>query len=272
MSLTMSSPVDFSSYQTLLFAREGGVLNVIFNLPEKANAFNPEMEREFRRFLFEVPTDDATKVIVLTGAGKTFSAGGDLNQMRELIDKPELFYPSLVEAKQLINLLLDCPQPIISKINGHAVGLGATIALFADISFAAEHVKIADPHVLVGFVVGDGGSIIWPQLVGLNRAKEYLLTGDAVPAPEAAQMGLINHCVAADELDERVSELAQRIANGATRAVQWTKATLNIGVKQVVAATMDAGIAFEALSNSTHDHKEALAAMVEKRKPEFTGN
>jgi len=229
------------------------------------------MEREIRRFLFEVPTDEATKVIVLTGAGKTFSAGGDLNQMAEIIDKPELFYPSMVEARQLVTLMLDCPQPIISKINGHAVGLGATIALFADITFAAEHAKIADPHVLVGFVSGDGGAVIWPQLVGLNKAKEYLFTGDAVRAPEAERIGLINHCVAAEELDERVNALAQRIAKGASRAIQWTKATINIGIKKSAAATMDAGLAYECISNNTVDHKEALAAMREKRTPNFVG-
>jgi enoyl-CoA hydratase len=268
----MSNPLDFLSYQTLHFERDGGVLTVTFNSPETANAFGPEMEGELRRFLFEVPTDKQTKVIILTGAGKTFSAGGDLDEMRKLIDKPELFYPSLHGAKQLVTLMLDCPQPIISKINGHAIGLGATVALFADITFAAEHAKIADPHVLVGFVAGDGGSVIWPQLVGLNKAKEYLFTGDSVPAPEAERLGLINHCVPAEELDERVNQLAQRIANGAARAIQWTKATINIGIKQAATATMDAGIAFEALSNSTRDHREALEAMTEKRKPEFTGD
>lgn len=264
--------MNLDCYTTLLLQRDGNVLNVSFNRPEASNAFNPQMEVELRRFLMEVAHDAQTHVVVLTGAGKHFSAGGDLGYIREVMERPELFFPTIVEAKQLVQLLLDCPKPIIAKINGHAIGLGATLALFCDITFAANHAKIADPHVLVGFAAGDGGSIIWPQLVGYNRAKEYLLTGDAITAPEAERLGLINHAVPAEELDGRVSDLARRIASGPTRAVQWTKATINIGLKQLAAQAMDASIAYEALSNITADHREAVMAMIEKRKPNFTGN
>lgn len=259
-------------YQTLLLAREGKVLQASFNRPDSSNAFDPQMESELRRLLLEVAHDPQTHVLVLTGAGRHFSAGGDLGQIRELIDQPAKFFPSMVEAKQLVQLLLDCPKPIIAKINGHAMGLGATLALYCDITFAAEHAKIADPHVVVGFAAGDGGSIIWPQLIGYNRAKEYLFTGQALLAPEAERLGLINHAVPAAELDQRVSELAQRIANGPARAIQWTKAAINIGLKQLAAQAMDASIAYEALSNITADHREAVYAMLEKRAPQFSGD
>ena len=263
--------MEVDGYKTLLLQRDGKVLTATLNRPEASNAFVPVMESELRRFLLEVAHDRETHVIVLTGAGRHFSAGGDLNQIREVLEHPELFFQSIIEAKQLIQLLLDCPKPIIAKINGHAIGLGATVALFCDISFAASHAKIADPHVLVGFAAGDGGSIIWPQLIGYNRAKEYLLTGDAILAPEAERLGLINRSVPPEELDQRVSDLAQRIANGASRAIQWTKASINIGLKQLVGQAMDASIVYEALSNITADHREAVMAMVEKRKPQFIG-
>ncbi|MBV8062813.1 MAG: enoyl-CoA hydratase/isomerase family protein, partial [Nevskia sp.] len=128
------------------------------------------------------------------------------------------------------------------------------------------------PHVQVGFVAGDGGAVIWPQLIGYNKAKEYLLTGDPILAPDAEKLGLINHAVPAEELDERVRAFAQRLANGASRAVQWTKASINIGLKQLAHSVMDASMAYEALSNITRDHREAVAALTEKRKPKFTGD
>ena len=147
---------------------------------------------EFERFIFDVSRDDATHVIVLSGAGKAFSAGGDLEQMQRLVDQPHLMYPEAGIAKRLIASFLDIPQPVIAKVNGAAMGLGSTLALFCDISFAANHAKIADPHVKVGFVAGDGGAVIWPQLIGYARAKQYLLTGDVITGEEAARIGLVN--------------------------------------------------------------------------------
>jgi len=264
--------VNFAGYEAILLERNGKVLNATFNRPEASNAFDPTLESEFRRLLVEVAHDDETRVLVITGAGRHFSAGGDLNQIRRIAEDPKLFYPSIYEAKQLIQLMLDCPIPIIAKINGHAIGLGATVALFCDITFAAEHAKIGDPHVMVGFVAGDGGSVIWPQLIGYNRAKEYLLTGDPIPAPEAERLGLINHCVPAEALDERAAALAARIADGPARAVQWTKMSINIGLKHQAMQILDASMAYEALSNHTADHREAVLAMAEKRKPNFSGD
>jgi enoyl-CoA hydratase len=156
------------------------------------------------------------------------------------------------------------PKPIIAKINGHAIGLGATIALFCDVTFAADHAKIADAHVVIGFSAGDGGAIIWPQLIGFNRAKEYLFTGEPILAPDAARLGLINYSVPAGELDLRVQLFARKVASMPPRAVQWTKATVNIGLKQLASGILDASLAYEALSNSTRDHREAMAASREK--------
>lgn len=264
--------MNLDSYKSLALRRDGKVLHVSFNRPESLNAFDPEMHDEFERFVFEVPRDDASYVIVLSGVGKAFSAGGDIEQMQLMVDQPQRMYPEAGVAKRLINNFLDIPQPVIAKINGAAMGLGSTLALFSDISFAANHAKIADPHVKVGYVAGDGGAVIWPALIGYARAKQYLLTGDIITGEEAAKIGLVNFAHPAEELDAAVDAFAQRLAGGARRAIQWTKATINVGLKQLAASMMDAGMAYETLSNHTHDHAEAVAAFRGKRAPQFTGD
>lgn len=259
----------FDDYKTILFNRRGRVLEVTLNRPEKLNATDAVLHTELARVFFDISNDPDSDIVVLTGAGRAFSAGGDVAWMQDSIDEPERFQRTIREAKQIVFGLIDCEKPIIAKLNGHATGLGATIALFCDIIFAAEHAKIGDPHVSIGFVAGDGGAVIWPQLIGYARAKEYLLTGDLMTATQAAQMGLINHAVPADELDERVNAFADRLANGATKAIRWSKMSVNIGLRDLATKILDASLAFEALSNIDPDHQEAVRAFSEKRPPVF---
>jgi enoyl-CoA hydratase len=263
--------MNFADYRAIVFRREGRVLHATFNRPDTLNAFNEELEEDVARLFVEVATDDETAVLVLTGAGRAFSAGGDFEQMQKAIDDPDLFLKGAASGKRMLFSLLDCPKPVIAKVNGAAMGLGATIALFCDIIIAAEHAKIGDPHVRAGYAAGDGGAVIWPQLIGYARAKEYLLTGDALTGEEAARIGLINRAVSASNLDGVVNELAQRLASGASRAIQWTKLAVNIRLKQVAHAVLDASFAYEALSNLTEDHQEAVNAFRDKRQPRFTG-
>jgi enoyl-CoA hydratase len=263
--------MDFSNYKAILFRREGKVLYATFNRPETLNAVDPDMHGDLDRLFKDVTEDDQTKVLVISGAGRAFSAGGDIEQMQKIIDDPNLFLSDMAAAKRLVFSILDCPKPIVAKLNGHAIGLGATLALFSDFVIAANHAKIADPHVSVGFTAGDGGAVIWPHLIGYMRAKQYLLTGDAITGEEAAKIGLITKAVAAEDLDRVVDELAQRVANGAAKAIQWTKLSINIGLRQLASAALEASLAYEALSNTTQDHREAVQAFREKRPPKFTG-
>jgi enoyl-CoA hydratase len=263
--------MDFDSYRTIAFARRGRVLCVTFNRPDRLNAVDALMHEELARLFVDCSNDPGSDVVELTGAGRAFSAGGDIDWMQEAIDEPARFEKTAREAKQIVFSLLDCEKPIVAKLNGHAVGLGATIALFCDVIFASTRASIGDPHVSVGYVAGDGGAIIWPQLIGYARAKEFLMTGDLVPAARAAQMGLVNHAVEPEELDATVARFTDRLAAGATKAIRWTKMATNIGLRQLAHSMMDASIAYESLSNVTADHREAVAAFREKRKPVFNG-
>jgi enoyl-CoA hydratase len=261
--------MEINKYKTFKFERRGKVLEVSFNRPDKLNAVDEQMHGELATLFPDISNDPDCQVIVLTGAGRAFSAGGDIDWMQKMIDIPNSFEKTAREAKQIITSLLDCQKPIIAKINGHATGLGATIALFCDVIFASETAKIGDPHVSVGLVAGDGGAVIWPQLIGYARAKEYLLTGDLIPASEAARIGLINHAVPSSELDAKVDEFADRLAAGATQSISWTKASINIGLKQLVQSVMETSLAYEAMSSRTADHQEAVNAFREKRAAQF---
>lgn len=263
--------MDFSKYKTIKFERRGKVLEVALNRPDKLNAVDEQMHGELACLFADISNDAGSDIIVLTGAGRAFSAGGDIDWMQKMIDIPNSFEKTAREAKQIINSLLDCQKPIIAKINGHATGLGATIALFCDVIFASETAKIGDPHVSIGLVAGDGGAVIWPQLIGYARAKEYLLTGDLIPASEAARIGLINHAVPVNDLDAKVQEFADRLAAGATKSISWTKVSVNIGLKQLVQSVMETSLAYEAMSSRTADHQEAINAFRDKRAAQFNG-
>ncbi len=263
--------MNYPTYETLLIKREGHILHLSMNRPEVMNAANAQMEIELASFFTDVNRDEAARAIIFTGTGPSFSAGGDFDYMRDLIENPEKAMSAIQQGKRVVFAMLDCIKPIIAKVNGHAIGLGATLALFSDVSFMDAGGKIADPHVAIGFVAGDGGAVIWPQLIGYNRAKEYLFSGQSLPATEAATIGLINHAVPTDQLDQVVNDYVAKVIAMAPRAVQWTKASINIGLKQIAHAVMDASMAYEVLAGRTDDHKEALQAIAEKRKPVFTG-
>lgn len=261
----------FKDYETITFSREGRILTITLNLPDTLNAVNAKLHTELSRVFLDANDDPDSDIVVLTGAGRAFCAGGDVDWMQDSIDNPEMFTLTGIEAKRIIFSQLDLEKPLICRMNGHAMGLGATIALSCDVVIAAEKAKIGDPHVSIGLVAGDGGAVLWPQLIGYLRAKEYLLTGDPIPAPEAARMGLINRAVPADQLDDDVYGLARRLAGGARKSIRWTKVVANLPLKQLAHSMMDASIGYETLSNISKDHQEAVSAFREKRKPAFTG-
>ena len=263
--------MDQANYQTILIKCEDRVLTLTLNRPEQLNAVNGTMHEELSRVFTDAARDPDSDVIVLTGAGRAFCAGGDIDWMQDAVDKPLSFERTVVEGKKIIFSLLDCEKPIVAKVNGAAVGLGATLALFCDIIFAVDHAKFADPHVRVGLVAGDGGAVIWPQLIGYARAKEYLMTGDSMTGREAMKIGLINHAVSEGELNNVTAEFVGRLRAGPRQAIRWTKTTINIGLKQLAHTIMDVGLSYEMMSNKTEDHQEAINAFREKRRAKFVG-
>jgi enoyl-CoA hydratase len=156
-------------------------------------------------------------------------------------------------------------------VNGHAVGFGCTLALYADLIYMNEASKIGDPHVNIGYVAGDGGAAIWAQRIGYTKAKHYIFTGDLLTGKQAAEIGLINHALPLAELDAAVQTCAEKLAAQPAKALQWTKLAMNVGMKQTVHPVLEAGMAYEYLSMRTEDHREAVAALRDKRKPVFKG-
>jgi len=261
----------YDGYKTLRFERRGRVLRVTIDRPAM-NAVDADMHEELSRVFDEINRDAATDVVVLTGAGRAFSAGGDARWLQAMAEDPALFRAIAPAAKRIVFGLLELEKPIICRLNGAAAGLGATIALLCDVIIAADSATIGDPHVRMGLVAGDGGAVIWPQLIGCARAKEFLMTGEMVTAERAERLGLVNYVVPAAELDARVDAMAEKLAGGAPWAIRWTKTVANIPLRRLAHELMDASIAYEMGTNRTADHREAVAAFRTKRRPKFTGS
>jgi enoyl-CoA hydratase len=263
--------MDASAFTTLRLRRVGAVLRVTIDHPTSAlNAVDEALHSDLTALFAGLRRETEARAVLLTGRGKAFSAGGDFQWF------PQLREPGRMEAlrrdaKQLVWDLLDVEVPIVAAVNGHAMGLGASIALLSDVILMADTATIGDPHVRVGLVAGDGGVAIWPLAVGPARAKEYLLTGDPLTAVEAERIGLVNRVVPAAALDAEAMALATRLAAGAPLAIRYTKLAVNKLVKDALNVAFDASTALELVTFQSEDHQEALAALREKRAPVFKG-
>jgi enoyl-CoA hydratase len=263
---------DYDKYETIKIEVSEGVATCTLNRPDALNAVTRQMHKELELLFGEIGEDRDVRAIVLTGAGRAFCAGGDVKEMDSTDvadDRPAGIFDS--GARRVVANLLGIPQPIIAAVNGVAVGLGATLALLCDVVFMAESARIGDTHVSIGLVPGDGGAVIWPLLVGPARAKEYLLTGDLIPAPEAERIGLVNHVVDNDKVLDDALAFAGRLADGPTMAIRLTKHTIQRTILQQALNSMDVGLALESITGTSHDYTEATTAWAEKRTPEFKG-
>jgi len=264
--------MDYSRYKLIKVEKGNKIAVLTLNRPEALNAINAELHTELEDIFADVAQDNDVNVVVLTGAGRAFCAGGDVKGMdARQFDDPLKARVPLRYGKRLIHNMIEVEQPIVAAVNGDAVGLGATLALFCDIIIASEKARFGDPHVRVGLVAGDGGAVIWPLLCGVAKAKEYLMTGDLISAAEAERIGLINHVVPPGEVMPKAMELGHRLANGPTRAIRWTKLACNKRLRDEVNLVLDTSLAVETISMLTEDHREAARAFVEKRSPKFKG-
>ena len=267
----MSEAIDEHRFEALRVKRRGAVLEVAIAHPRsERNAVDALLHEELTVLFRALRRERAARAVLLSGSGRNFCAGGDFDWFPEL-QGLERLDALRGDAKQLIWDLLDVEVPIVAALNGPAVGLGASIALLCDVIFMADTASIADPHVRVGLVAGDGGVAIWPLVLGPARAKELLLTGDPVDAATAERWGLVNRVVPAAELMTEARAFADRVAAGAPLALRYTKLAVNKWIKDVANVAFDASTALEIVTFQSEDHREALAALREKRKPAFKG-
>jgi enoyl-CoA hydratase len=257
----------YKTLETILVSKDNGVATVTLNRPDSRNAVSPRMHFELSEIWPRISADPEIDAVILTGAGKHFCVGADGQGLDAGAFKHR--GSMTTEARLVVTTLLEVEQPIIAAINGDAIGLAATIALFCDITVAAETARIADPHVRIGLVAGDGGAVIWPHLIGPNRAKEFLMRGSMINGAEAARIGLVNYAVPAGDVMKKATELARELADGPRWAIRWTKVSVNKVLKESVNLVLDTSLAFEEVSMKLPDHQEATRAFVEKRKPVF---
>ncbi len=268
---------DYSEYAHLKIEIVQRVATLTLNRPDSLNAVNSRLHHELENVWLDLGSDRDVNAIVLTGAGRAFCAGGDVKGMssgemtkgaakRGRFDRGPIV---AANGRRIIENMLDVEQPIIGAINGDAIGLGATLALLCDIIVVSEKARFADTHVKIGVVAGDGGAVIWPLLIGPHRAKEFLMRGNFMSGAEAGRIGMVNYAVPPEEVMSKASQLAQELADGPTWAIRWSKLAVNKWLKEQANLIMDTGLAYEMMTFKTKDHKEAIKAFIEKRKPNF---
>jgi enoyl-CoA hydratase len=261
--------MTFDAYQQLRFERrEHGVLLITIDNPAKYNAADEQLHNELARVWTDVSADPETRVAVITGAGKAFSAGGDLAMVNRMAGDHDRVAHMLREMSDLVYNIVNCEKPVVSAINGVAVGAGTVVALLADISICASDARIGDGHVKLGVAAGDHAAIIWPLLCGMAKARYYLLTGEMVTGEEAERIGLVSKAVPRDEVLDEALRVAEVLGTGSQLAIRWTKRSLNNWLR-MAGPIFDQSAAYEMLTFLGPDVIEGAAAIAEKRPPRF---
>jgi enoyl-CoA hydratase len=244
------------------------VLRITFDRPETFNSVDAETHTQMTDMWIDVDRDPNINAVIVTGAGKAFSAGGDFSLIERIAGNFDEMMRTWKEAKDLVYNIINCNKPIISAINGPAAGAGLVVGILADVSIAGKRAKIVDGHPRLGVAAGDVAAIIWPLLCGMAKAKYYLLTCKAISGEEAERIGLVSMCVDDDQLQQVALDTAVELANGAQSAIRWTKYSLNNWLRQA-GPIFDASTAFEMLGFMGPDVKEGVLSHREKRAPNF---
>ncbi|MEM7130489.1 MAG: enoyl-CoA hydratase/isomerase family protein [Chloroflexota bacterium] len=264
--------LEYADYQHILFERrDPNILWMTLNRPDVLNAANERLHTELTQIWKTIDADPSVHVAVITGAGRGFSAGGDLQMVEDAYRNYDEILRILDEAREYVYNMLHCQTPVISAINGPAVGAGLVVALLADISIAAEKAKLGDGHVRMGVAAGDHSAIVWPILCGMAKAKYYLMTGDLLTGKEAERIGLVSLAVPDDALLEKAMEVATKLATGPRHAIRFTKRSLN-GWMQQAGPIFDNSIALEMLGFFGEDMMAGVKALRNREKPTFPSN
>ncbi len=261
--------MTYADYRHLVFEKKSnGVLLITINRPEVLNATNARLHWELTQVWLTVDADPEVRVAVVTGAGKAFSAGGDLELVEEMAGNADAVARMMREASDLVYNIINLEKPVVSAINGVAVGAGLVVALLADVSIISETARLTDGHTRLGVVAGDHAAILWPLLCGMAKAKYYLMTADFLDGREAERIGLVSLCAPPGEVLPKALEVAEKLAQGSQPAIRWTKRALNNWLRQA-GPIFDQSLALEMLTFMHPDVREGVRAIREKRPPVF---
>ncbi|HEX2316986.1 MAG TPA: enoyl-CoA hydratase/isomerase family protein [Thermomonospora sp.] len=248
-----------------------GVLRVTISRPDRLNAVDATGHRGLAEIWRDADADDRVRAVLVRGEGTAFSAGGDLAMIEEMIADPAVRSRIMREARDIVYNLVNCSKPVVSAIQGPAVGAGLAVALLADVAVAGRTARIIDGHTRLGVAAGDHAALVWPLLCGMAKAKYHLLLCEPLTGEEAERIGLVALCVDDAEVHDRALEIAGRLADGAAEAIRFTKYALNNWLRSAGPA-FDASLAMEFLGFTGPDVREGVAALREKRAPDFTRN
>ena len=248
----------------LLVEQDGPVTILTLNNPDMRNAFLDDMHEAMQEIWWHLACDDSVRAVVLTGAGKAFSAGGDIPGFIRSYDDADYRRQSLRGAGRLMNSMAEFPKPVVAAVNGAAVGLGCNVAVSCDMVFMAESSFFADTHVSIGLVCGDGGAVFWPLYMSILKAKEYLLTGDRIPPHVAVELGLANRVVPDDQLMIEAVAFAQRLAKQPRQAIQETKRAINMHIQAAISMVAPFALSAESESFATEDIKRTIDGFKQK--------
>lgn len=267
--------MHYNQYQHLVVDIQDGVALVTINRPEFYNATNNRLHWELTQIWPDIDRDPTVRAAVVTGAGdRAFSAGGDLGDLEERDKLPaeqrfEQIVALMKEAQEIVYSIVNCDKPVISAINGVAVGAGLAVALLADISIMAEDARLTDGHVRLGVAAGDHACVIWPLLCGMAKAKYYLLTCDFIDGREAERIGLVSRAVARDQVLPEAMRIARQLASGPQPAIRFTKRALNQWLRLAGVTSFDYSLALEMMGFFGADVGAGLTALRERRAPEY---
>ena len=261
--------MDYSRYKDLKVRRlEPGILELVMGEEGKLSTATPRMHKEMADIWLDIDRDPECRVAILRGAGKGFSAGGDLAMVEQITQDFAARARVWREARDLVYNIINCSKMVVSAMHGPAVGAGLVAGLLADVSIAAKNARIIDGHTRLGVAAGDHAAIVWPLLCGLAKAKYYLLLCETVTGEEAERIGLVSMCVDDDKLVDSAREVAVKLSGMAQSALRWTKYSLNNWLR-MAGPTFDASLALEILGFTGPDVQEGIASLREKRKPNF---
>jgi enoyl-CoA hydratase len=260
-------PPNYEQFHpALLVERKETILILTMNKPEQLNSMSDDLHHAIGAVWQEIAADEEVRVIVLTGAGRAFSTGGHMANFIRNSHDPVARRRDIRQAERLANAMIDCEVPIVAAVNGPAVGLGCSLAMMSDLVLIADDAFLADTHVNVGLVAGDGGAVTWPLMMSLMRAKEYLYLGDRIPATEAVNLGLANRVVPKEKLMDEAMALAGRLAGQPQQALRDTKRSLNIHLRHAAELVLSFALAAETESFGTDDVRLVAEGFLARKK------